>query len=183
MPDGRHGSANSILIVLSGLPGVGKTTIAVELARTLPAVHVRIDSIEHAIRQSASHASLPIDDAGYLVGYAIAGDNLSVGHTVVADSVNPWPETRDAWVAVARRAGVPALEIEIVCSNPDDHRRRVETRIVDLPGFKLPTWQDVVSRDYRPWARDRVVIDASRLSVAGSVDTIRRAVRSAARAT
>ena len=65
-----------------------------------------IDSIEHAIRQSAKPAAGPIDDAGYLVGYAIAEDNLRLGRTVVADCVNPWPLTRDAWVSVARRAGV-----------------------------------------------------------------------------
>ena len=37
-----------VLIVFSGLPGVGKTTIARELGRSLAAVYLRIDSIEHA---------------------------------------------------------------------------------------------------------------------------------------
>jgi len=41
-----------MLLILSGLPGTGKTTIAHELARRLRAVHVRIDSIEQAIRSS-----------------------------------------------------------------------------------------------------------------------------------
>jgi hypothetical protein len=36
---------------------------------------------------------------------------------VIADSINPRPVTREAWLDVARRAGVPALEIEIVCSD------------------------------------------------------------------
>jgi tRNA uridine 5-carbamoylmethylation protein Kti12 len=39
-----------MLIVLSGLPGVGKTTIARELASSLKAVYLRIDSIEQALR-------------------------------------------------------------------------------------------------------------------------------------
>ena len=165
-----------MLIALGGLPGTGKTTIAIELARSLTAVHVRIDSIEQAIRQSAARAAVPIDDAGYLVGYAIAEDNLRLGRTVVTDCVNPWPLTRDAWVSVARRVGVPAVEVEIVCANLDEHRRRVESRTPDIPGFTLPTWQDVVTHDYRAWDRDRVVIDSSTLSVAESVDAIRRAL-------
>src|SRR5213592_3457149 len=90
-----------MLIVLGGLPGVGKTTIARELARQLGAVHVRIDSIEQVIRDSRV-ASSSLDDAGYRVGYAVAADNLLVGRTVIADSVNPLPVTRDAWIAVAQ---------------------------------------------------------------------------------
>jgi predicted kinase len=41
-----------MLVVLSGLPGVGKTTIARELARATGAVHVRIDAIEQALRNA-----------------------------------------------------------------------------------------------------------------------------------
>jgi len=61
-----------MLIVLGGLPGVGKTTIARELARTLGAVHVRIDAIEHALRASG----LVVEDEGYNVVYAVAEDDL-----------------------------------------------------------------------------------------------------------
>ena len=47
-----------------------------------------------------------------------AEDNLRLACTVVADSVNPLPITREAWRAVAGRAGVPVLEIEVVCYRP-----------------------------------------------------------------
>jgi DNA polymerase III delta prime subunit len=70
-----------MLIVLSGLPGVGKTTIARELARSLVAVHLRIDSIEQALRQTG----WAVEAEGYAVAQAVAVDNLRVGHTVVAD--------------------------------------------------------------------------------------------------
>ena len=60
-----------MLSILNGLPGFGKTTIVCELARQLKAVHVRIDSIEQAIRNSEALGD-PLHDAGYRVGYAIA---------------------------------------------------------------------------------------------------------------
>ena len=82
-----------MLIVLSGLPGVGKTTIARELACSLAAVYPRIDSIEQALRQ----AGLAVEAEGYAVAHAVAADNLRAGQTVVADCVNPWPLTRDEW--------------------------------------------------------------------------------------
>jgi predicted kinase len=157
-----------MLIVLAGLPGVGKTTIARQLARSTAALHLRIDSIEQALR----HAGWDVQGEGYGVAYAIAEDNLKVGRTVVADCVNPWPQTRNEWRSVADRAGVRALDVEIVCSNPHEHRRRVESRVTDIAAHTLPTWSDVVKRDYRPWTATRLVIDTAQLPVEHNVRAI-----------
>ena len=157
-----------MLVVLSGLPGVGKTTIARELARATGAVHVRIDSIEQALR----NWGWTVEAEGYAVAYAVAEDNLRLGRSVVADGVNPWPLTRNEWQAVANRAGVRAFDVEVVCSDIDEHRRRVESRVPDIAGHTLPTWSDVVARDYRPWDRERLVIDTTRLDVQETVRTI-----------
>ena len=167
-----------MLIILSGLPGVGKTAIARELARQTGAVHVRIDSIEQALRDSGLLRG-PIDDAGYRAGYAIAQDNVTAGLDVIADCVNPIPITRDAWASVALRARVRAVAVEIVCSDQAEHRRRVETRRPDIRGLELPTWADVIARDYRPSDRDRIVIDTVGRSVRQSVRTLRAAIASA----
>jgi predicted kinase len=164
-----------MLIILGGLPGTGKTTIARELARAIGAVHVRIDSIEQGIAESRL-APASIDDAGYRVGYGVAEDNLRLGHTVIADSVNPWQETRDSWLRVANRAQVVAIEVEIECSDEDEHRRRVEERFGDLPGLPRVTWQDVKTRDYRPWSRDHLVIDTAGRSVDQCVTLLRAAL-------
>src|SRR3984893_13289185 len=99
-----------MLIIFGGLPGTGKTTIAQQLARELDAVYLRIDSMEHAIRDCGV-ASKSLDDAGYRVGYAVAEDNLRLGKTVVADSVNPLSLTRDAWRDAAVRTGVIFVEV------------------------------------------------------------------------
>jgi hypothetical protein len=45
-----------------------------------------------------------------------------------------------------------------VCSDVEAHRRRVETRRSDIPGLKLPIWENVVAREYEPWSRDHLVI-------------------------
>jgi predicted kinase len=119
-----------MLIILGGLPGTGKTTIARELARQLHATYVRIDSIEQAIRSSETVNQL--NDTGYRIAYAITEDNLRLGRTVISDSVNPIQLTRDAWMAVADRAQVRAAEVEVICSDPQQHRQRVGTRSADI---------------------------------------------------
>jgi predicted kinase len=163
-----------MLVVLGGLPGVGKTTIARELARAIDAVHVRVDSIEQALR----NAGWTVQGEGYAVAYAVAEDNLRLGLRVVADCVNPWPLTRHEWRAVADRVGTRLLNVEVVCSDINEHRRRVESRAADIAGHNLPTWSEVVERDYRPWADEQLVVDTAHCDVRNSVMTILAAVES-----
>ncbi|HXE35091.1 MAG TPA: AAA family ATPase [Verrucomicrobiae bacterium] len=167
-----------MLVIFGGLPGVGKTTIAQELARQIAAMHVRIDSIEQAIRDCTPLVSPPLDEAGYRIGYAIARDNLRIGRTAVADSVNPLLITRDAWLKVGQNAQVETVEIEVICSDTREHRSRVETRLQDISGLRLPTWQEVISREYVPWIREHIVIDTANRSVAQSVKILREALPS-----
>lgn len=159
------------LIVFSGLPGAGKTAIAGELARELGAVYLRIDSIEQAIRSSGM-LDKPIDDAGYRVAYVLAEDNLRMGRTVVADCVNPLQITRDAWMGTADRANARPVEVEVICSDPQQHRRRVENRVSDITGLKLPTWDEVISREYEPWQRKHIVIDTACRTVSDSLNEL-----------
>jgi predicted kinase len=167
-----------VLVIFGGLPGVGKTTIAQELARQIGAMYVRIDSIEQAIRDCTPVVPPPLDEAGYRIGYAVARDNLRIGRTVVADSVNPLLITRDAWLKVGQNAQVETVEIEVTCSDSREHRSRVETRLQDISELRLPTWEEVISREYHPWNREHIVIDTANRSVAQNVKTLREALPS-----
>jgi predicted kinase len=162
----------TMLIVFGGLPGVGKTSLARALCKATSAFHVRIDSIEDAIRASGVTV-VSLDDAGYRVAYAVAADNLRLGRVVVADSVNPLPVTRTAWTDVARRCGVLAVEAEIRCSDVAEHRRRVDARRVRLGG---PTWSAVCERDYRPWPSATCVVDTATLTVEQALAQLRSAL-------
>lgn len=155
-----------MLIIFGGLPGVGKTTIAQKLAQTVGAVHLRIDTIETAIANSDLHAANT--NAGYLAAYGIAKDNLLIGRSVIADSVNSHLLTRDAWREVAKSSGTEFVEIEIICSDKKEHKNRVETRTHNRP----TTWQQVLDRDYEDWEPSGVKIDSTKHSIAESVKLI-----------
>jgi predicted kinase len=166
-------AAKPMLYICAGLPGTGKTTLSLALARRLRAVHLRIDIIEQALRESG----LPVHGPeGYVIAYRLAEHNLGLGLPVVTDSVNPIGITRAAWRETAHRAGAAFVEIEFITSDPVEHRRRVETRLADIAGFRLPTWEEVVSREYEPWEGDHVVIDTAGQTAAQSEAALLRAL-------
>jgi predicted kinase len=160
-----------VLIILAGLPGSGKSTVGRELARRLAATYLRIDTMEQAITRSSLGVETA-EEAGYLVGYAVAVDNLRLGRTVIADSVNPIGLSHTGWRDTAAEAGCPSIDVEVICSDAVEHRRRVETRTSDIKGLVQPTWQDVVDREYDPWDQDNLVIDTAGRDVVQCVDEL-----------
>ncbi len=120
-----------------------------------------------------------VGPSGYLVAYGLAETNLILGQNVVADSVNPLAVTREAWRQAAANASSPCIEIEIVCSDSAEHRRRVETRQVDVLGLQLPSWEDVQRRDYEAWDRPRLVLDTAGRSVADALAELQSRIASA----
>ena len=160
-----------MLYIFGGLPGTGKSTLAQHLARDTGAVYLRIDTVEQALREVGS---LVGGQEGYIVAYRIASDNLLLGLSVLADSVNPLQITRAAWRDVAMRAGAFFFEIEIICSDQAEHRYRVESRSRDIPGIKLPTWDQVVNRLYEPWDAEHIVIDTAGKTVQQSYEMLQQ---------
>ena len=161
----------AVLISLSGLPGVGKTTIARHVCRLRKAVHLRVDTIETSLETGPLKVE-DVQGAGYAIAVALARDNLKLGLDVVADTVNPIAITRQWWRDAARDAGARLVDVEVFCSDKDAHRRRVETRDADIAGQTLPSWSDVTARAYEPWDTDVLRIDSGRYSAADCAQMI-----------
>jgi predicted kinase len=181
---GESSRHRPMLVVVGGLPATGKTTVARTAAGRFDAAFLRIDTIEQAIARFASreNSGEELHDAvswglGYDVAYAVAGDLLRQGVRVFAECVNPMKITRDAWRDVAKTTGAHLVEVELVCSDPAEHERRATARTVDIPDLALPTWVDILAREYEPWDRTHVVLDTAGQSAEATVAALCEALR------
>jgi predicted kinase len=168
-----------MLVVVGGLPATGKTTVSRAVAGRLGAAHLRIDTIEHAISRFVAREKSGEElrhvvswGLGYDVAYAVARDLLNQGSHVFAECVNPLKITREAWRDVAETAGADLVEVELVCSDPAEHERRATTRTVDIPDLFLPTWADILAREYEPWDRPHIVLDTAGNSADDTVTSL-----------
>ena len=172
-----------VLVMVGGLPGVGKTTVARALAGRLPATHLRIDTFEAAlVRQGLVPGQPDVGPHGYALALATAETCLAAGTDVVVDGVFPVAAARRPFRELAARAGVPVHWVRLICSDPAEHRRRVEERSADLPGHVVPEWGAVRRRDVDQWHGWHTVVDTATGDPLAAVEAALRTPESVVRA-
>ena len=153
------------LIVLSGLPGSGKSVLAESLSRELSVPIFSIDAIEAAMWR-AGLAKTETGVAAYEVAQALADEHLRLRHSVIVDAVNPAEAPRAAWRNLAAKHRVSLKIIECVCSDETMLRQRIESRVHSTAATHELTWARLQQRraEYEAWTDPRLVLDTSRTS-------------------
>jgi hypothetical protein len=152
------------LIVFSGLPGTGKSTLAESLGKQLGISVFAKDWLESTLLRNGLQPTANGKSLGY-VGYelltTLAERQLMLGLSVILDSVASIQVMRNAWKDLAKGYGADWRVIECTCPDESLHRSRLMIRKRNIPGWHELEWSDVekVKQYYQPWDEDRLVLD------------------------
>ena len=115
------------LLLLSGLPGTGKSHLAAAIAARRPAAIVRTDEVRKLLFPRPTYSG---DESGavYLTCYALIERLLADGYTVVFDATNLTRVGRRRARAIAARAGAGTLTLFTV-AGPETVAGRLRRRI------------------------------------------------------
>ncbi len=153
----------AVLVIVSGLPGAGKSALADGLGRELAATVLSVDPIEAAIWRCGIEPSFETGVAAYEVAAVMATHQLRLGLTVIVDAVSSLEVARQMWRDAVARADAVTRVIEVVCSDENTHRDRLARRVRGIAGFPEPSWDDVLVRrdEWEPWNEPRLLIDST----------------------
>lgn len=152
------------LIIFSGLPGTGKSTLAEALGRQFNIPVFAKDWLEAVLLRNGLQPDKNGKSLGY-VGYelltVLAERQLMLGQSVILDSVASIQTIRYTWKELAVKYEADWCIIECICSDEFLHRERLSTRKRNIPGWHELEWAEVerVKGYYQPWDEKRLILD------------------------
>lgn len=148
------------LILFSGPPGVGKSTLSYALARHAGWAVIAKDGLDRTLETCAVASGSTL--TAYRLMLDIADLNLLHGVTLILDAVFPQEDFRQEARDIAARHDALFRAVVCQCSDQELWRRRVEGRPVMVAGWTPADWTEAcrIAQNYAPWRDEHLLIDA-----------------------
>lgn len=158
------------LILFSGLPGTGKSTLATRLARELQLPLLCIDDV---IGDVPENAGIPFWDSRVAILLDVVKTQLEVGLSVIVDSVFMNMDRHHAQ-ELARQYNVRFLPVYVFLSDETIWKERVTARYNELNHKDVATWDRIQHQRqrFRAWEPDTALFIDSLNSVDQNYETI-----------
>ena len=158
------------LVIFSGLPGTGKSTLANQLARQLNWPLLCIDDV---IGEVPENAGIAFWDSKVAILLRLTEVQLELGLSVVVDSVFMNMDRNHAQ-ELARKYQARFLPIYVFISDDKIWEERVTARFKELNNKDVATWEQILhqSEHFRAWEPDTALFVDSLNPVDQNYETI-----------
>lgn len=139
------------LVLFSGLPGCGKTTLARQMAQRYRVPLFAKDRLQSALRRmELTGRSGP---EGYHLILDLAEEQLRLGVSAVIDGVFPRAGFREEARQIAAQHGALFRPIYCYCSDEAQWQARMQERTQYVPDWTPVGWDEVLRlrADFEPW--------------------------------
>jgi predicted kinase len=157
--------AGARLIVFSGLPGTGKSTLAEAAGRQLRVPVFAADWLLGSLTPFGGYHLDELLKIGAELLTTLAFRQLELGQSAIVDFPAEDLATRTRWRSLAHAAGAQFRVVVCACSDRELHRARLERRTRGIPGWhEGGNWANVERRlaEFPPWTGEVLTIDAVR---------------------
>jgi predicted kinase len=158
------------LVLFSGLPGTGKSTLASRLAREL---HTPLLCIDDVLGEVPEGAGIEFWDSKVAILLRLAEVQLELGLSVILDSVFMNMDRHHAQ-ELARKHNARFYPIYVFISDAKVWKQRVNERYDEMNNKGVATWERIQRQraHFRPWAPETALFIDSLESVERNYETV-----------
>lgn len=149
------------LVLFSGLPGCGKTTLARRTAQYFGIPLFAKDRLQSVLRRQALAPRATTD--GYRLILDLADEQLSLGISAILDGVFPMAGFRTEAQEIASRHHAQFVVIYCYCSDTALWKQHIQNRVQYVPHWSPVGWDEVehLQASFEPWPPGKAIfIDA-----------------------
>ena len=160
----RFQTVTPLFVVVCGLPGTGKSTLADAIADHIRAPVLTKDRIEASLWRDGINTGQNSWQIAENLLTTLASEQLRRHQSVILDTVARSMESRSSWQMLAGEHAAQFRVIECICSDRHVHRTRIDGRHRGIPGWYELSWEDGenVREHYTNWSGDHLVVDGIR---------------------